>query len=141
MLRAALRHGDDKVAPIERYRRLAHRLVKERHPSVEFSPRSQGFIAAIEGSETLKARARALRDELAEVVRAALSEAAGRDPEDPDARLAADLLLATWSVAFLLAHRTFRHSLNTEEANAVFLSFVEKGIAGIETALAGTPYT
>jgi AcrR family transcriptional regulator len=48
-----------------------------------FSARSQGFIETIEGSETLKARARAIRDELAQVVAVALSECVGRDPPIP----------------------------------------------------------
>ena len=68
MLRAALRQRDPGVAPIEAYRLLAHRLVAERSPAVEFSARSEGFVATVEGSEPLKARARAIRDELAHVV-------------------------------------------------------------------------
>ena len=39
--------------------------------------------SAVEGSETLKARARAIRDELAEVVTVALAESVGREPTDP----------------------------------------------------------
>ena len=68
MLRDALRQRAPGIAPIETYRLLAHRLVAENSPAVEFSARSQSFIEAIEGSETLKARARAIRDELAQVV-------------------------------------------------------------------------
>src|ERR1700728_1996442 len=105
ILRDALAKHDAKVAPIETYRRLAHRLVAEGSPFVEFSARSQAFIDTIEGSETLKARARAIRDELAQVVAVALAESVGREPADPDAYLAASLLLATWTVAFLGAHR------------------------------------
>jgi len=44
---------------------------------VRFSARSQGFIETIEGSETLKARARVIRDEFAQVARVALSECVG----------------------------------------------------------------
>ena len=75
----ALRQRDQSVAPVEALRLLAHRLVAEQRPYVEFSNRSQDFIKTIEGSETLKARARAIRDELAQAVRAALAECAGRD--------------------------------------------------------------
>src|SRR5271168_3989904 len=57
MLREALREQDRRVAPIETLRLLAHRLVAERRPFVDFSARSQRFIETIEGSETLKARA------------------------------------------------------------------------------------
>lgn len=140
MLREALRQRDPGVAPIETLRRLAHRLVAERSPAVEFSARSQGFLETIEGSETLKARARAIRDELAQVVTVALAEGVGREPTDPVARLAAGLLLATWTVAYVEAHRTFRRSRDTDEANVAFLALVDRGIVGLEAAMAGTPY-
>lgn len=140
ILREALRKRDPRIAPIEAYRLLAHRLVAERSPYLSFSAGGQSFIETIEGSETLKARARAIRDELAQVVTAALSECVGRDPDDPDAHLAAGLLLATWAVAFVQAHRTFRLSQDIEEARAVFLALVDKGTNGARAAMAGTPY-
>jgi AcrR family transcriptional regulator len=140
MLRQALRQRDPGVAPIETLRLLAHRMIADQSPYVEFSARSQRFIETIEGSETLKARARAIRDELAQVVTVALSECVGRVVADPDAYLAAGLLLATWTIAFIQAHRTFRETRNTKEANAAFLAVVDKGTAGLKAAMAGTPY-
>ncbi|ACK49841.1 transcriptional regulator, TetR family [Methylocella silvestris BL2] len=140
MLRRALRQRDPSVAPIEAFRLLAHRLIAEQSPAVEFSARSQGFIHTVEGSETLKARARAIRDELANVVAAALAECVGRDQTDPDAHLAAGLLLATWTVAFIQAHRTFRKTQDTGQAEAAFLALVDKGAIGLNAAMAGTPY-
>jgi AcrR family transcriptional regulator len=140
MLREALRQRDPRVAPIETLRLLAHRLVAEQSPYVRFSAGSQGFIETIEGSETLKARARAIRDEIAQVVTVALSECVGRKPADPDAHLAADLLLATWTVALIQAHRTFRQRQDTEDAKAAFLAIVDKGAIGLKAAMAGTPY-
>jgi AcrR family transcriptional regulator len=139
-LRDALRQRDPDIAPVEALRLLAHRLVAEKRPYVEFSQRSQGFIRTVEGSETLKARARAIRDELAQVVALALSECVQRDPSDPDASLAAHLLMATWSVAFIEAHRSFRQSGDTKAAEAIFLGLVDRGTLGLKTALAGTPY-
>lgn len=139
-LLGALRQRDPRVSPIETLRLLAHRLVQEVKPYVEFSSRSQGFIETVERSETLKARARAIRDELCQDVTVALAECAGRNPDDLDAHLAAGLLLATWTVAFLQAHRTFRESRDMEEAKAVFLALVDKGAIGLKAALAGTPY-
>jgi AcrR family transcriptional regulator len=140
MLRDALRQRDPGVAPVEALRLLAHRLVAEHSPYLDFSAMGQAFIATIEGSETLKARARAIRDEIAQVVTEALSECAGREPIDPDARLAAGLLLATWTVAFTQAHRTFRQTQDAEQAKAVFLAIVDKGTIGLTAAVAGTPY-
>ncbi|WP_213738032.1 TetR/AcrR family transcriptional regulator [Bradyrhizobium sp. dw_411] len=140
MLREALRQRDPNIAPIETLRLLAHRMIADRSPYAEFSARSQRFIDTIEASETLKARARAIRDELAQVVTVALSECVGRQAADPDAYLAASLLLATWTAAFIEAHRTFRETRNTKEANAAFLAAVDKGSTGLKAAMAGTPY-
>jgi len=139
-LREALRLLDPEVTPIETLRRLAHRLVAEQVPFLEFSARGQGFVETVERSETLKARARAIRDELAQEAAAALAASVGRDPADPDARLAAALLLATWTAAFLQAHRTFRQTRDTEAAKAAFLAVVDKGTLGLKAAMAGTPY-
>ena len=102
--------------------------------------RRQADVGSIEDSEPRKARARAIRDEIAQVVTVALAECGGRDPTDPDARLAAALLLATWSVALLQAHRTFRQSQDKKEAEAAFLALVDKGTNGLKAAMAGTPY-
>jgi AcrR family transcriptional regulator len=140
LLREALRQRDPRVAPIETYRLLAHRLVAEQSPYLSFSAMGRAFIETIEASETLKARARAIRDELAQVVTLALSECVGREPTDPDAHLAAGLLLATWTVAFIQAHLTYRKKRKAEEAKHVFLAIVDKGTIGIKAAMAGTPY-
>jgi AcrR family transcriptional regulator len=140
ILREALRRRDPGVAPIETLRLLAHRLVAEQSPYVRFSVESQGFIETIEGSETLKARARAIRDEIAQVVTLALTECAGREPADPDACLAADVLLAIWAVALIQAHRTFRQKRDAKEAEAAFLAIVDKGSIGLKAAMASTPY-
>jgi AcrR family transcriptional regulator len=140
ILRETLRQRDSRVAPVETLRLLAHRLVANESPFVEFSARSQDFIETIEGSETLKARARAIRDELTQVVAVALSECVGRQPADPVAHLAAGLLLATWTVALIQAHQTFRQRQNTKKAKAAFLAIVDRGTIGINAAMAGTPY-
>ena len=139
-VRDALRQRDARVAPIEVLRLLAHRVVAQRRPYVEFSAVSQAFVETIARSEALTARARAIRDETARVVAAALAESAGQALDDPAAQFAASLLLATWSVAFLQAHRSFAERRDTETAKATFLAFVDKGTLGLRAALDGTPY-
>jgi AcrR family transcriptional regulator len=139
-LHEALRQRNPRVAPIETLRLLAHRLIAEQSPFVEFSLASQGFIKTIEGSETLQARARAIRDEIAQVVAEALSESVGRKPADADANLTAGLLLATWTVALIRAHRTFGETQDAHKARSAFLTTVDQGTVGIEAAMAGTPY-
>jgi AcrR family transcriptional regulator len=140
ILRDALRQRDPRVAPIETLRLVAHRLVAEQSPYAEFSVRSQVFIETVEASETLTARARAIRDEITHVVALALSESVGREPADPDAQLAAGMLLATWTIAFIHAHRIFRERRNTDEAKDALIALVDKGTIGIKAAMAGTPY-
>jgi AcrR family transcriptional regulator len=139
-VRQALRRRDPSVSPIETLRLLAHRLIAEESLLLRFNAGSQGFIDTIEASETLKARARAIRDEIAHVVTVALAECVGREPTDPSAALAAGLLLATWTVAFLQAHRTFQQHHNEKEAQATFLEVVDKGTVGVKAAMSGTPY-
>jgi len=140
VLREALRQRDPRVAPIEALRLLAHSLVAQQSPYINFSAESQSFIATIAGSASLKARARAIRDELAQVVTVALAECAGREPDDPAAHMAANFLLATWTVAFIQAHRTFARTRDAEKAKATFLALVDKGTIGLNAAMAGTPY-
>lgn len=139
-LREAIRQRGDGVAPVEALRRLAHRLVDERNPLVDFTVASQGFVRTIEASETLKARTRAIRDELAAVVAGALAEAAGLDAPDADAQLAAGLILAAWTVAYVEAHRKFRQTQNTEAAQGVFLTLVDKGLGALKAAGTGSPH-
>ena len=140
LLRAALRDREAGESPLEALHLLAHRLVAAKSPAVEFSPRSQSFVEAIEASDTLKARVRALRDEFAQVLADALCEAVGSKPGDADAHLAGGLLLATWGAAFVHAHRVFRQSKSTKKAEAAFLAIVDRGAAGVKAAMAGTPY-
>ena len=140
ILREALQRRDPRVSPIETLRLLAHRLVVERSPLVRFTADSHTYVETVRGSETLKARARAIRDELAQVVAMDLAECVGREPTDPVGHLAADLLLATWTVALIQAHRIFHQGRDEEEAKVTFLVIVDKGSIGLQAAMAGTPY-
>jgi hypothetical protein len=74
-----------------------------------------------------------LADDLAEM----LSDAVGRSHSDPDARLAAPMLIATLVVAYGEALRVFRENRKPE---AAFASVMERGFAGVAAALVGTPY-
>lgn len=139
-LREALRQRDPDVSPSETLRLLIHRLVANQSPYLSFTVEGQSFLKTVEGSETLKARARAIRDELAQVVAVALSESVGREPVDPAAHLAANLILATWTVAFIQAHQNFKSKQDAEEAKALFLAIVDKGTLGLNAAMVGTPY-
>jgi AcrR family transcriptional regulator len=134
----ALQQRDPAVPPIEALRLLAHNLQQSHY--LNFSAEGVLFIETITKSEPLKARARAIRDELVSAVTVALAECVGREASDPDAHLAANLLMATWTVAFIQAHKTFHESESEEKAKAVFLDLIDKGSVGIEAAVAGTLY-
>ncbi len=128
LLCEALRQRDPRVSPIETLRLLAHRLVAEKSPFVEFSARSRGFVGTIEGSEALKARARAIRDELAQIVAVAFSECVGREPADPrrpsGGRSAPGHMDSGPHPESL---GPFRQRQDTKKAKAAFLAMVDKG--------------
>ena len=140
ILRAALQERDRETGPIEALRLFAHRLCLDGSPYAEFTSGTRRYVEAVERSETLKARARAMRDEFAEDLVAGLTDCAGRTPDDPMAHLAADLLVATFSVAFVQAHRDYRRAGDTERAQALFMATIDRGASALEAALAGTPY-
>lgn len=136
----ALRTRNAATAPIDALCRLAHDLVVERPPYLRFFTGSQAFIATIEASEALKARARAIRDEITGLVAEALARSIGHDSPDAEAELAAALLLATWSVALAKAHETYRRTGRGDAAEACFLALIDRGSAGVKAAMANTPY-
>lgn len=136
----AVRQRDPDISPIEALNQLIHRLVAEESPYVEFSTRTQRFGETIAGSEVLKARARAIGDGFAQATAVALAESVGREPTDAIAHLAANLFLTTWIVAAVQAHEIFRQKEDAEQAKAIFLSLVDRGITGLKAAMAGTPY-
>ena len=140
-LMAGLQKKENSTSPIEALRRFAHWAVAEHRPYVRFSEAgTEKFLETIQASEALKARARAIRDELTEMLTAALVKAANRHLPDPAASLAASLLVATWVVAALEAHRIFRESRDVEKSNTAFLAIVDQGVRGLKVALEGTPY-
>ncbi len=138
----ALQRRDAKTSPIEALRLFAHWAVAEKRPYIRFfEGGSERFMETIRASEALKARARMIRDELTDMLTIALAKAAHRRHPDPQATLAASLLVATWEVAFLEAHRIFRQSRNIKKANAAFLAMIDQGTLGVKAAVEGSPYT
>lgn len=129
------------VSPVEALRLFAHRAVAERRPyAMFFEAGSDRFLAIVRESEALKARARAIRDELADVMTEALARSVGRTLPDPAAALAASMLLATWTVALGEAHGAYRRDGNTAAAMQLFFRLVDQGTRGVRAAIPGTPY-
>ena len=140
-LMAALQKRENSTSPIEAVRRFAHWAVAEQRPYVRFSEAgTEKFLETIQASEALKARAGAIRDELTDMLAVGLAKAANRHLPDPTASLAASLLVATWVVAALEAHRIFCESLDPEKSGTTFLAIVDQGVRGLKVAVEGTPY-
>jgi AcrR family transcriptional regulator len=139
-INSALQQHAFSVPPIEALRQFAHRAIQERKPYISFSLGSRSFVETLEASEPLKARARAIRDELAQLLAVALSNTVGRSPDDSDAQLLAALLVTIWGVALVQAHEVFRKSENAKKAQAVFLALVDRGAVALKAAMTGTPY-
>ena len=140
VLIGAIKNSDIRQSVTDKLRQLAHKLIEEQVPYLKFSEASQTFIETVERSDTLKARARAIRDEIVQELTEALCTLKNREPTDSDAYLAANMIVATWSAAFIHAHRTFRQTKRSSEAQAIFLTMIDKGSAGTMAAMLGTPY-
>jgi AcrR family transcriptional regulator len=129
------------ISPVEALRLFVHRAVVEKHQYANvLEPESYKFMATIRASETLKARTRAIRDELSDALAKALARCVKRPESDPAAALAASLLVATWTVALNEAHRAYEHHKNVAQAKRAFGKLVDQGARGVQTALEGTPY-
>ena len=137
----ALRTRKGETSPVEALRRFAHWAVSHQRAYVRFfDPQSDKFMATLQASDALKARVGAIREELTEMLAVALANSVERDPQDPFARLAASLLVATWTVALTEAHRAFQQHGDRERANIALLALIDRGTKGVETAVEGTPY-
>lgn len=126
-VRQALINRQNGESPIEALRAHAHQLIATGSPYAEFSIRSRGYVETVRGSESLMSRARAMRDELENFLATALSESVAHKSVGASDKLAAAVLVATWTLAFTEAHRLFRETGDTERAKAVFLEIVDSG--------------
>jgi AcrR family transcriptional regulator len=137
----ALEQRSPDTPPIEALRLFAHWAVAQQRPYVRFFDSGSGkFMTTIQASETLKARARAIRDELTDTLAFALAKSKRRPLPDPAASLAASLMVATWSVAIVEAFRVFHEKKDEKKAIAAFLGIIDRGSKGVRSAMDGTPY-
>ncbi len=129
--------GRGRQSPVAAFQMLVRRLAESRHPLFRISERPVQFWRTVAESPALTARARELQVTLADDLAGMLSDAVGRPHSDPGARLAAAMLMATLVVAYSEALRTFREN---REPGTAFVSVMERGFAGVDAALVGTPY-
>jgi AcrR family transcriptional regulator len=136
LVREALARRDGRPA-VGAVQALMRTLVETQHPVFRITERSAEFWRTVNQSVALTARARELQVTLADDLAAMLSDAAGQPRADPGARLAAAMLMATLVVAYAEALRVYREQ---GEPAPAFVSVMERGFAGVDTALVGTPY-
>ena len=123
--------------PVVTFQRLMRTLLETGHPLFVISDRTAGFWRMVADSPSLTTRARELQVTLAEDLAVMLADAVKRPRTDPDARLAASMLMATLVVAYGEALAAFRQGRQPE---AALVSVMDRGFAGVDAALAGTPY-
>ncbi|NVN01862.1 MULTISPECIES: TetR/AcrR family transcriptional regulator [Asaia] len=111
--------------PFEALRLCAHRLIAEDAPFLRFTPQSQSFIATLSQSETLRSRARALRDEITTDVAHGTASALCLHSGTPRLHLAATLLVAGWSRAYSEAQSCFAADGTSDKAQNLFLSLID----------------
>jgi AcrR family transcriptional regulator len=124
-------------SPVRAFADAMRALLDTRHRVFAMSQRPVRFWKAVGESPTLAARARELQVTLADDLASELAAAVGRPAQDAEARLAATMLVSTLVVAYAEALRTFRAK---RDADGAFVAIMERGFAGVEAALAGTPY-
>lgn len=123
--------------PVPVFQALMRALLDEQHPMLRINRRPIQFWGAVADSPSLTLRARELQGTLTDDLAGMLADAVGRPHADPEARLAAAMLMGTLVVAYGEALRAFRAKRKAGEALA---SVMERGFAGVNAALAGTAY-
>jgi hypothetical protein len=107
---------------------------------VMLSRDSSWFIETAMASEALKARAREMRDDFTRALASVLADTSNQPPGDPNAHLAAGLIVSTWTIAFSEARKLFDRTRDAGRANRCFLAVLDRGTAGAVAALARTAY-
>ncbi|TWB16504.1 TetR family transcriptional regulator [Rhizobium sp. ERR 922] len=123
--------------PVRAFQALMRDLEETQHPLFRITERPIQFWRMVAESPTLTAYARGLQVTLADDLSRMLSDAAGRPRSDADAHLAGAMLMATLVTAYGEALRVFREK---GDPQAALLGVMERGFAGVDAALAGTPY-
>jgi AcrR family transcriptional regulator len=129
--------GRGKQSPVHAFQTLMRTLLEAGHPIFRITARPIQFWRTVVESPALTTYARELQVTLANDLGEMLSDAVDRPHADPDARLAAAMLVSTLVVAYGDALRAFREGREPVEA---FVSVMERGFLGVNAAFAGTSY-
>lgn len=135
--RALAERGKQK--PIHAFQDLMRALLEQQHPIFRISQRPIDFWRTVAESPALSKHARELQSTLAGDLAGMLCDAVGRPHADPEARLAAAMLIDTLVIAYGEALRRFREKRGGKPATA-FANVMERGFAGVNAAFKGTSY-
>lgn len=124
-------------SPLKAFQALMRHLLDSGHPLFRIDAQPVEFWQAVTQSPALKARACELQVSLADDLAALLAAAVGNTPSDPDARLAATMLMAVLVIAYEEALHAFGEQRDPRNALATTM---EKGFKGVDAALAGSAY-
>ncbi|MBB3691978.1 TetR/AcrR family transcriptional regulator [Sphingomonas sp. BK580] len=125
-------------SPIEALGALAHRMIEQPSEAFPLFEATRVFVETAQASETLKARARQMRDKFVEDLAILFGQELTDEDDENTAFLAAALIASAWSTAFLRAHAELSRTGDAQAAKRVFLSIVNRGVVGALTALEGT---
>lgn len=123
--------------PVHAFQHVMRALATDAHPLFRMSERPVRFWRTVKGSPGLTTWARALQVMLANDLADMFCDAVERPRHDPEARLAAAMLIDTLVVAYGAALTAFGEG---HDPNVVLMRLMERGFAGVDVALAGTPY-
>lgn len=136
----AIRSRAADRSPIQALGDLAHRMVDRPQESFPLFTATRAFVETAQASEALKARARQMRDDFIRALADVMADAVSRPRNDAEGLLAAGLIAAAWSTAFLRAHSELSETGDVEAAKKTFLTLIDRGVAGTSAALKETPY-
>lgn len=136
LVRKAISERGDQP-PVKAFQALMRTLVETDHPVFRMSDRPVAFWRTVVESPALTTYARELQVMLADDLAGMLAEAVDHPTGDPDARLAAAMLVSTLVVAYGDALRAFREEQHPVVA---FVKVMERGFGGVNATIAGTPY-
>lgn len=124
-------------SPVHAFQTLMRTLLTADHPIFRMSARPIQFWRTVTESPALTTYARELQVTLGNDLGEMLADAVGKPHGDPSARLAAAMLVSTLVVAYGDALRAFREERDPVGA---FVSVMDRGFAGVDVVVAGTPY-
>lgn len=139
--RALLRDGmaeRSSMTPLAAFQSLLRSLLHSGHPLLRINAGAAAFWATVADSPVLVAHARRLQAQLTDDLAQLMATAAGRPPQDAEARLGAAMLLASVVAAY---ERGLARQALGEDPREAMLQLIVRGATGVLVALAGTPYT